>query len=186
MDNACRSSLVESPMGPRSPPAAALDLYGKRRQMVKVQVLEREIGLLQEELKSVEDVQPASICCKEVDDFVGAKPDPLVAIKQESHKPNPFWKSLWGKFCSSLMWICCSTRCLHHLQILNCCKCDVSCHPHCHICICSEKVTCQEWRKCMGLSCLHNACCCFKSGHNCTKVNLCSNLAKCCSNTCCL
>lgn len=47
MDNACRSSLVESPMGPRSPPAAALDLYGKRRQMVKVQVLEREIGLLQ-------------------------------------------------------------------------------------------------------------------------------------------
>ncbi|KAH9665247.1 Guanine nucleotide-binding protein subunit gamma 3 [Citrus sinensis] len=105
MDNACRSSLVESPMGPRSPPAAALDLYGKRRQMVKVQVLEREIGLLQEELKSVEDVQPASICCKEyvwllccivVDDFVGAKPDPLVAIKQESHKPNPFWKSLWS------------------------------------------------------------------------------------------
>lgn len=47
MDNACRSSLVMSPMGPRSPPAAALDLYGKRRQMVKVQVLEREIGLLQ-------------------------------------------------------------------------------------------------------------------------------------------
>ncbi|KAL9460757.1 hypothetical protein AB3S75_003877 [Citrus x aurantiifolia] len=95
MDNACRSSLVMSPMGPRSPPAAALDLYGKRRQMVKVQVLEREIGLLQEELKSVEDVQPASICCKEVDDFVGAKPDPLVAIEKESHKPNPFWKSLW-------------------------------------------------------------------------------------------
>lgn len=47
MDNACRFSLVEPPMSPRSPPAAALDLYGKRRHMVKVQVLEREIGLLQ-------------------------------------------------------------------------------------------------------------------------------------------
>ncbi|KAH9665249.1 Guanine nucleotide-binding protein subunit gamma 3 [Citrus sinensis] len=97
MDNACRSSLVESPMGPRSPPAAALDLYGKRRQMVKVQVLEREIGLLQEELKSVEDVQPASICCKEyvwllccivVDDFVGAKPDPLVAMSLVKNGAN--------------------------------------------------------------------------------------------------
>lgn len=32
---------------PKSPPPPGLDLYGKRRQMVKLQVLEREIGLLQ-------------------------------------------------------------------------------------------------------------------------------------------
>lgn len=45
------SSLGNSPelrpKCPKSPPPGALDLYGKRRQTVKVQVLEREIGLLQ-------------------------------------------------------------------------------------------------------------------------------------------
>ncbi|KAK1578153.1 hypothetical protein Q3G72_027961 [Acer saccharum] len=79
MEVACGSAEVEPPMSPRSPPEGGLDLYGKRRQMVKVQVLEREIGLLQEELKSVEDLQPASSCCKELNDFVEAKPDPFIA-----------------------------------------------------------------------------------------------------------
>ncbi|KAL0410410.1 UNVERIFIED_CONTAM: Guanine nucleotide-binding protein subunit gamma 3 [Sesamum latifolium] len=49
---------------PKSPPEYA-DLYGKRREMAKVQVLEREIGFLEEELKSVEGLQPASRPCKE-------------------------------------------------------------------------------------------------------------------------
>lgn len=31
----------------KSPPPLGLDLFGKRRQAVKLQVLEREIGLLQ-------------------------------------------------------------------------------------------------------------------------------------------
>ncbi|KAI9162087.1 hypothetical protein LWI28_023702 [Acer negundo] len=79
MEVACGSAAVEPPMSPRSPPGGGLDLYGKRRQMVKVQVLEREIGLLQEELKSVEDLQPASRCCKELNDFIEAKPDPFIA-----------------------------------------------------------------------------------------------------------
>lgn len=46
MDCAGGSTLEEPPKSPRSPPAC-VDLYGKRRQTVKVQVLEREIGLLQ-------------------------------------------------------------------------------------------------------------------------------------------
>ena len=42
MDAACGFSLVEPPMSPRSPPAG-LDFYDKRRKIVKVQALEREI-----------------------------------------------------------------------------------------------------------------------------------------------
>ncbi|WRX33144.1 hypothetical protein QQP08_025631 [Theobroma cacao] len=60
------SSSVRSlpPPCPKSPPDYP-DLYGKRREAAKVQVLEREISFLEEELKSVEGLQPASRCCKE-------------------------------------------------------------------------------------------------------------------------
>ncbi|KAK4771850.1 hypothetical protein SAY86_013625 [Trapa natans] len=68
------SSLIS----PKSPPSGSLDLYGKRRQMARVQLLEREIASLQDELKSVEGVQAASVCCKELDDFVRANSDPLL------------------------------------------------------------------------------------------------------------
>ncbi|XP_028752202.1 guanine nucleotide-binding protein subunit gamma 3 isoform X2 [Neltuma alba] len=61
------TSSTEQPLSPRSPPPPGLlDFYGKRKQMVKIQVLEREIALLQEELKSLEGLHPASRCCKEV------------------------------------------------------------------------------------------------------------------------
>ena len=45
---ATRSSSVPSlpPPRPKSPPAYP-DLYGKRREMAKVQMLEREIGFLE-------------------------------------------------------------------------------------------------------------------------------------------
>ncbi|KAL4589405.1 hypothetical protein LXL04_002312 [Taraxacum kok-saghyz] len=59
---------------PKSPP----ELYGKRRELAKVVMLEREIGFLQEELKSTETLQPASRCIKEVADFVVANPEPLI------------------------------------------------------------------------------------------------------------
>ncbi|KAF9680386.1 hypothetical protein SADUNF_Sadunf06G0115700 [Salix dunnii] len=73
------SSSVPSmpPPCPKSPPEYP-DLYGKRREMLKVQMLEREIGFLEEELKSVQGLQPASRSCKEVTDFVVANPDPLI------------------------------------------------------------------------------------------------------------
>ncbi|KAJ9538605.1 hypothetical protein OSB04_031338 [Centaurea solstitialis] len=59
---------------PKSPP----ELYGKRREFAKVVMLEREIGFLQEELKSIENLQPASCCIKEVADYVVANPEPLI------------------------------------------------------------------------------------------------------------
>ncbi|TKY54411.1 Guanine nucleotide-binding protein subunit gamma 3 [Spatholobus suberectus] len=61
-----RSSSVPSlpPPSPKSPPEYP-DLYGKRRDTARVHMLEREITFLEEELKSVEGLQPASRCCKE-------------------------------------------------------------------------------------------------------------------------
>ncbi|KAL3623579.1 hypothetical protein CASFOL_032395 [Castilleja foliolosa] len=62
------------PPRPKSPP----ELYGRRRELAKVQVLEREIGFLEEELKSIEGLQLASRSCKEVADFVTVNADPLI------------------------------------------------------------------------------------------------------------
>ncbi|XP_060668869.1 guanine nucleotide-binding protein subunit gamma 3 isoform X5 [Ziziphus jujuba] len=69
--SALRAAIPKSP--PPPPPPPGLDLYGKRRQMVKLQVLEREIGLLQEELKSLDGLQPASRSCRELDTFIGIR-----------------------------------------------------------------------------------------------------------------
>ncbi|KAG7030517.1 Guanine nucleotide-binding protein subunit gamma 3, partial [Cucurbita argyrosperma subsp. argyrosperma] len=73
------SSSIPSlpPPYPKSPPQYP-DLYGKRRQAAKLQMLEREIGFLEEELKSTEGLPPASRCCKEVADHVIANSDPLI------------------------------------------------------------------------------------------------------------
>ncbi|KAI3521372.1 hypothetical protein L1887_10835 [Cichorium endivia] len=71
-----------SSMSPLSSPSSVVyvDLYGKRRQIAKVQVLEREISLLQEEMKSLAELELASRCCKELDEYVEATPDPLIAL----------------------------------------------------------------------------------------------------------
>ncbi|KHG07561.1 Centriolin [Gossypium arboreum] len=75
------SSFVQPlhPPSPKSPPKYP-DLYGKRRERAKVQMLEREISFLEEELKSIEGFQPASRYCKEVTDFVMANSDPLIQL----------------------------------------------------------------------------------------------------------
>ncbi|XP_076940797.1 guanine nucleotide-binding protein subunit gamma 3-like [Bidens hawaiensis] len=72
-----------------------VDLYGKRRQLAKVQVLEREINVLQDEIKSLAELELASRCCKELEDFVEATPDPLVAIKQSRSRSRSCWKNFW-------------------------------------------------------------------------------------------
>ncbi|GMH18108.1 hypothetical protein Nepgr_019949 [Nepenthes gracilis] len=53
-----------SPPCPRSPPSYP-DLYGKRRELAKLQMREREGSFLLEELKLVEGIPPASKCCKD-------------------------------------------------------------------------------------------------------------------------
>nr|GMC95614.1 guanine nucleotide-binding protein subunit gamma 3 [Ipomoea batatas] len=47
------------PPRPKSPPQYP-DLYGKRRELARVQMLEREIGFLEDELKFVDRLHPAS------------------------------------------------------------------------------------------------------------------------------
>ncbi|XP_061995389.1 guanine nucleotide-binding protein subunit gamma 4-like isoform X3 [Rosa rugosa] len=56
--------------------------------------------LLLEELKSVECLQPASRCCKEIADFVTANPDPLIPTNRKKRRSCCFWKWLW--ICESL------------------------------------------------------------------------------------
>ncbi|WJX90921.1 hypothetical protein P8452_72768 [Trifolium repens] len=89
------SSSVPSlpPPSPKSPPEYP-DLYGKRREMAKVQMLEREISFLEEELKSVEGLQPASKCCKELADYVVANSDPLLPSNKKNRRSCRFWKWL--------------------------------------------------------------------------------------------
>ncbi|GLU22478.1 hypothetical protein SLE2022_385500 [Rubroshorea leprosula] len=173
---------VEPPMSPRSRPGS-LDLYGKRRQMVKVQALEREIHHLQEELKSVEHIQPASRYCKEVDDFVGAKPDPFVARTPEVHKSCSFWKRFWGNCCLNLSWICCCTTSRLRLKRLNIFTNCIACNSSCIHACCSEKTCCLKCPDCKGDSCCcpSRACYCLRSFfHNCTKVISCSSCIKAC------
>ncbi|KAK1549513.1 hypothetical protein Q3G72_003203 [Acer saccharum] len=82
------------PPCPKSPPEYP-DLYGKRREAAKVQLMEREIGFLEEELKSIEGLHPASKYCKEVADFVMATSDPLIPMNRKNRRSCRFWKWLW-------------------------------------------------------------------------------------------
>ncbi|RRT54082.1 hypothetical protein GW17_00003974 [Ensete ventricosum] len=68
---------------PKSPPKYP-DLCGRRRLQLELQILNREVGFIEEELQSLEGIQPVSRCCKEVNDFVGTKPDPLIPVYDSS------------------------------------------------------------------------------------------------------
>ncbi|KAL3625295.1 hypothetical protein CASFOL_030749 [Castilleja foliolosa] len=82
------------PPQPKSPP----ELYGRRRELAKVQVLEREIGFLEEELKSIEGLQLASRSCKEATDFVTANADPLIPTTKKTRRSCHFWKWLLEEY----------------------------------------------------------------------------------------
>ncbi|KAK9066163.1 hypothetical protein SSX86_013484 [Deinandra increscens subsp. villosa] len=144
-----------------SPPSVVyLDLYGKRRQVAKIQVLDREIGLLQDEIKSLVELEPASRCCKELDGYVEATPDPLIAISRSRGKSRSFWKNLGRKFGSMICCRCCNTK--------VCCAC-FPCGKEC--CCSGRKKTCSPGCcKCLACSCSCNprwpkclVCCCCKS-----------------------
>ncbi|KAL1805174.1 hypothetical protein ACET3Z_028242 [Daucus carota] len=138
MDGAKReTSTVPSlpPPLPKSPPPYP-DLYGKRRELARVQMLEREIGFLEEELKTVGRIQPASRSCKEVTDFVMANSDPLVTKSRKIRKSRRFWKWLCGKSCFNLSWMCCCCGCCPRLRRPDCCSCS------CDICNCNPCACC--------------------------------------------
>ncbi|XP_058727742.1 guanine nucleotide-binding protein subunit gamma 3-like [Vicia villosa] len=80
------SNAMSLPFPSPKPPPEYPDLYGKRREMARVQMLEREISFLEEELKSSEGFQPSSKCCKEIADFVTANSDPLLPMRKKNRK----------------------------------------------------------------------------------------------------
>ncbi|XP_041008630.1 guanine nucleotide-binding protein subunit gamma 3-like [Juglans microcarpa x Juglans regia] len=168
------------PPRPKSPPDYP-DLYGKRRGMAKVQMLEREIGFLEDELKSAQSLQPASRCCTEIADYVVENSDPFIPTNRKNHRTCRLWKWLCGMPCFNLSWICCccSTGCSFHLEMPRCCcdsnpcKCGscVSCCSSCDCnpCTCGSCVSCCHFPKW--------CCCACPRSHCCKKVS--------CSRSCC-
>ncbi|KAG5408797.1 hypothetical protein IGI04_005116 [Brassica rapa subsp. trilocularis] len=138
------AKLSLPPPRPKSPPPYP-DLYGKRREAARVQMLEREIGL-----------QPSSRCCKEVSDFVVANSDPMI----------PAFPCLSvASFCC-----CCRSECSCHLRKPKCCnstccscvgsKCfNGSC---CSNSCCCPKPSCPKCLSCPSCSCFRGCCCCPK------------------------
>ncbi|XP_047318835.1 guanine nucleotide-binding protein subunit gamma 3-like [Impatiens glandulifera] len=121
------SSSSSAPPSPKSPPPYP-DLYGKRRQLAKVQFLEREICILEEELKTLESMQLASKCCKELNDFLEGKMDPLLAINHKASGSSHFWKCLRVKF--GCKWICCFSGgccCYPRVPSSKCCSSKKAC-----------------------------------------------------------
>ncbi|KAG8657121.1 hypothetical protein MANES_03G041000v8 [Manihot esculenta] len=181
----CSTSVPSLPPPfPKSPPEYP-DLYGKRKEIVKVQMLDREIGFLEEELKSVDSLQPASRCCKEVTDYVVANPDPLIPTNRKNRRSCRFWKWLCGIPCFNFSWICCCcyTGCSFHIHLPRCCDCNCDCDP-CGLCNCCSCTRCPA-PKCHCCSCsscfpCHCHCPCSCS---CPKSSCCRNIS-CCSNCC--
>ncbi|CAO2841681.1 unnamed protein product [Amaranthus hypochondriacus] len=185
------------PPRPKSPP----DLYGRRREMVRLQVIEREKSFLEEELKLAHRLPPASRCCKEIVDFVAANADPLLPTNQKSSKPCRFWKWLCGSSCFNLSWLCCCTGCSDctlNLKPPQCCSCGLSdccsciqcslpkcscwCSNPCS-CICPEN-PCRGNCKTCGSCCSFKSlpcfdCCSCKCNCSCPKCPTCSELCIC-------
>ncbi|XP_057468097.1 guanine nucleotide-binding protein subunit gamma 3-like isoform X2 [Actinidia eriantha] len=118
--SSCSSSSVVPSLPlprPKSPPEYP-DLYGKRREVAKVQMLEREITFLEGELKLVESLQPASRSCKEVADYVGANSDPFIPTSRKIRRSCSFWKWLW---------LCFFCICLVHYEPCGFCVEDEFC-----------------------------------------------------------
>ncbi|KAK1314303.1 Guanine nucleotide-binding protein subunit gamma 3 [Acorus calamus] len=66
------------------------------RRQVQIQSLNREIGFLEEELQSLEVIQPASKCCKEIDDYVTSNSDPLIPVMIHGKKIIRALVELWS------------------------------------------------------------------------------------------
>nr|CAB3502858.1 unnamed protein product [Digitaria exilis] len=89
---------------PRSPPRYP-DLCGRRRLQLEVHILNRELGFLEEEIQGLERIQPVSRCCKDVNEFVSAKADPMIPVSKRKH----------GCGCNLFRWIRYPIKAVHML-----------------------------------------------------------------------
>ncbi|KAJ0983803.1 hypothetical protein J5N97_002159 [Dioscorea zingiberensis] len=112
---------------PKSPPRYP-DLCGRRRLQLEAQILNREIGFLEDELQALDGLQAVSRCCKEVNEFVGTKPDPLLPLNKKRRRSCRIWKWIRKNFCCNFSWLCCSSSCLPQLELPSCsCLCPKNC-----------------------------------------------------------
>uniref|UniRef100_A0A0E0AW89 G protein gamma domain-containing protein n=1 Tax=Oryza glumipatula TaxID=40148 RepID=A0A0E0AW89_9ORYZ len=140
---------------PKSPPRYP-DLCGRRRLQLEMQILNREVGFLEQELQGLERIQPVS----SVNEFVGAKSDPLIPI---------------SKLCNCLLCLCCWCRCLPKPKKPSCFSC--SC------CSCCDTSCCRPSCGCLKApsSCCCKSNCSLKAPSSCCCKSNCS----CCSSDCC-
>ncbi|GAB2218193.1 hypothetical protein Droror1_Dr00001411 [Drosera rotundifolia] len=172
------------PPRPRSPPPYP-DLYGKRRELAMLQMLEREKGFLEEELKFVESLQPASRCCKEVADFVAAKSDPLILTKKQISRSCGLWRWLCGSWSCCFSWFCCCNGCSCHLKRPTCSCCSPCDCNLCSSCSCSCSFPKSQCCSCPPCPCCCTMTSCPKSSCSCCKFKLPSCLrSSCCKCVC--
>ncbi|KAI5445600.1 guanine nucleotide-binding protein subunit gamma 3 [Lathyrus oleraceus] len=162
------SNVMSLPFPSPKPPPDYPDLYGKRREMARVQMLEREISFLEEELKSSEGFQPSSKCCKEIADFVTANSDPLLPMRKKNRKSCCLRKWLRRMRCLNLSWICCwCCDCFSGFcnRKQNNCKCN-SCRPSINCSVRNWCYCCDKKSHCCKDFCGCNNCCCTLPGCN--------------------
>ncbi|KAL5098342.1 hypothetical protein RYX36_002669 [Vicia faba] len=129
-----------------------------------------QLFIWQEELKSSEDFQPSSKCCKEIADFVTENSDPLLPMRKKNRKSCCLWKLLRRMRCSKLSWFCCwccdcFSGCCNRNRKQNKCKCS-SCLQSINFsltnwCYCYDKKS-----HCCKHLCGCNNCCCILPGCN--------------------
>ncbi|KAK3123583.1 hypothetical protein QOZ80_8AG0633100 [Eleusine coracana subsp. coracana] len=114
---------------PRSPPRYP-DMCGRRRLQLEVQILNREVGFLEQEIQGLERIQPVSRCCKDVNEFVGAKIDPLMPVSKRKQGSCRLYWWIRSKLCTCFPCLCCS--CLPKPETPSCsCRDALCCRPAC-------------------------------------------------------
>ncbi|XP_075474775.1 guanine nucleotide-binding protein subunit gamma 3-like [Primulina tabacum] len=169
------------PPRPKSPPEYP-DLYGKRRELAKIQILEREIGFLEEELKSADGFQQASRSCKEVAEFITSNADPLIPTSRtkEIRRPHGFGKWLCGVSCLKVSGICTTDPEIPPCSKFPCSgglcvRCRVP-EFSCDSCSNTGRLSIPKFPSCMTCSCSSSKC----TSPKCVEVNFCSCYKNCC------
>ncbi|XP_074579145.1 uncharacterized protein LOC141835677 [Curcuma longa] len=171
---------------PRSPPRMP-DLCGRHCLQAQLLLLTREIAFLEEEIQSIEGLQPASACCKEVAEYVGMIPEPLIPIYKKRTKPSRFWRRFCAMVCFNIPTCCPGARFGWFRR--HWCNCRTSSfwthHSTCCRCPCSSNScsSCCSRLKCVtpSLSCPGYSCGCVCSCSKCSKICICPTCLCCIS-----
>ncbi|KAK6152016.1 hypothetical protein DH2020_014651 [Rehmannia glutinosa] len=157
------------PPQPKSPPEYP-DLYGKRRELAKVQMLEREISFLELRKNRNQSSSPYIMLMDNANLwFLLSVSFVLESSTKKIRRSRRFWKWLCGVSCFKVSWICCCCSCPSRPKTPRCCDC-------CSICnCCSDPCTNCRMPKCHCFSCWNSKCC---KKTKCS-INCCCSIPKC-------